>query len=60
MEATEIAKRMMQSAGFSFYQIDEVKRDDRNCWDVKASTLSKRVRMRINSESGKVEEFVPE
>ena len=59
-DAIEIAKKVMQGAGFSFYQIDQARQDDPDYWEVRASTLAKKFRIKISSRSGKVLEFVPE
>jgi hypothetical protein len=61
IEVTEIAKKMLQSAGYSIYFITEVRPFDPRFWQVKAFTYPlTNVRMKIDAEDGKVVEFIKE
>ena len=61
IEVTEIANKMLQSAGYGIYHISEVRPVDLRFWQVKATTYPlTNVRMKIDGENGKVLEFINE
>jgi hypothetical protein len=61
IEVTEIANKMLKSAGYSIYHISEVRPADTRFWQVKATTYPlTNVRMRIDGENGQVVEFIKE
>jgi hypothetical protein len=56
-----IANKILQSAGYSIYHIAEVRTIDTRLWQVRAIAYPVTiVRMRIDSENGKVVEFIKE
>ena len=61
IEVIEIAKKMLQSAGYSIYFITEVRHIDTRFWQVKAITYPlTNMRIRIDGENGQVVEFINE
>jgi hypothetical protein len=61
IEVTEIAKKMLQSAGYIIYFITEVRPIDTRLWQVRAITYPLTImRIRIAGENGQVVEFINE
>ena len=61
IEVTEIANKMLKSAGCGIYHIAEVRPIDTRFWQVKATTYPlTNVYMKIDGENGKVVEFIKE
>jgi hypothetical protein len=61
IEVIEIAKKMLQSAGYIIYFITEVRTIDTHLWQVRAITYPlTNMRIRINGENGQVVEFINE
>ena len=61
IKVTEIAKKMLQSAGYIIYFITEVKPIDTRLWQVRAITYPLTImRIRIDGENGQVVEFINE
>ena len=61
IKVTEIAKKMLQSAGYIIYFITEVRPIDSRFWQVKAITYPLTImRIRIDGENGQVVEFINE
>ena len=61
IEVTEIAKKMLQSAGYIIYFITEVRPIDTRLWQVRAITYPlTTMRIRIAGENGQVVEFINE
>jgi hypothetical protein len=61
IKVTEIAKKMLQSAGYIIYFITEVRPIDTRLWQVRAITYPLTImRIRIDGENGQVVEFINE
>jgi hypothetical protein len=61
IKVTEIAKKMLQSAGYIIYFITEVRPIDTRLWQVRAITYPLTImRIRIDGDNGQVVEFFNE